>query len=168
MQTLEQKVQSLIEPSLTALGYRVVRIRFSEQPRRTLQVMAERLSDHDLSIEDCTAINDAISHLLDVEDPIPGKYHLEVSSPGIDRPLVSLEDFDRYKDNEAKLVTLLPIDGRRRFSGNLLGVKENEILMEVQEQDAPVAVPFDSIESAKLILTDALITKHQKQTKQTA
>src|ERR1700691_3534201 len=111
----------IIEPSLEAMGYRLVRVAFLGARRATLQIMAERLDDTPMTVEDCTEISRSVSALLDVADPIADAYMLEVSSPGIDRPLTRPEDYDRFAGFEAKIELGQPIDGRKRFRGRLLG-----------------------------------------------
>jgi ribosome maturation factor RimP len=153
---LHDKIAAIIEPSLVDMGYSLVQVRLMEGGRRTLQIMAERADGKNMTVDDCAAISRQISALLDVEDPISGAYTLEVSSPGIDRPLVKLEDFARYNGFEAKLETKLPIEGRRRFKGKIAGVDAEEIRMRTAEgQEA--RIPYRMVQSAKLVLTDELL-----------
>jgi len=161
---LEQEIHDLLEEPLSSMGYNIVRIKLLEQNGSVLQVMAERKTDFELSVSDCTKISNFISDILDVEDPISGNYNLEVSSPGIDRPLVRKEDFNRYSDNLVKIVTRYPLDGRRRFRGNLEGVNEDNESVSVILNDTKekVKILFDDIESAKLVLTDELLSKNSK------
>jgi ribosome maturation factor RimP len=161
---LEQydRIAGLIEPSLDAMGYRLVRVQMSGGRRPTLQVMAERRDDVAMTVDDCADISRAVSAILDVADPIPGTYSLEVSSPGIDRPLVRREDFDRFAGHEARVELAQPIDGRRRFKGRLLGRDGDAVRMTV-EDGGEVALPFPAIAKAKLVLTDELIAAAQKQ-----
>jgi ribosome maturation factor RimP len=155
---LEQTIEEMITPSLEALGYAVVRIRLFDGESRTLQIMAERIADSALSLGDCEKISRAISTVLDVEDPITDAYNLEVSSPGIDRPLVRLKDFANYVGHEAKMTLRLPVDGRKRYTGTLKGVTENaEILLQLPDQKEVSVIPLTSVDVAKLVLTDALI-----------
>src|SRR5690606_33435063 len=114
---VEERVIALIEPTAAELGYRIVRVRLSGNRRKRLQVMAERVSDGQMGIDDCSRLSRALSPVFDLEDPVQGEYDLEISSPGIDRPLIRLEDFERYVGHEAKLETAAMIDGRRRFKG---------------------------------------------------
>lgn len=114
---IETKVSELIAPSLDALGYELVRVQINGQTNRTLQIMAERKDRRDMTVDDCAEISRNISAILDVEDPVPGAYDLEVSSPGIDRPLVRRDDFERFAGQVARVETGRPIDGRRRFRG---------------------------------------------------
>ena len=124
--------------------------------RAVLQIMAER-PDGGIEVDDCARISRAVSAVLDVEDPIAGEYVLEVSSPGIDRPLTRLKDFERWAGYEAKLETAEPIDGQRRFKGTLAGVEDGEVLLEIPE--GTIGLAFDMVSDAKLVLTDALIAE---------
>lgn len=154
---LEARVAHVVAPSIDALGYRLVRVRVTGQNGCTVQVMAER-PDGTFTIEDCEAASQAISPALDVDDPIGRAYHLEVSSPGIDRPLVREEDFARWSGHEAKLETAVPIDGRRRYRGVLLGVEEGKVGIRLAEIGADkVWLPLSEISDARLVLTDALV-----------
>ena len=156
--TVAARIEGIVAPALEALGYDVVRVQFNAGRKATLQIMAERQDGAAMSVEDCASISRAVSALLDVEDPIPGAYDLEVSSPGIDRPLTRREDFARFAGFEAKLETDRLLDGRKRFKGRLLGVDEDG-LIRVREGEAEVAVPFDAVSKAKLVLTDELIAQ---------
>ncbi len=152
------KIRAMIEPSVEAMGFDLVRVRYITTSRRTLQLMAER-ADGSMTVEDCAELSRAVSAILDVEDPIKGEYNLEVSSPGIDRPLVREADFVKYAGFEAKIETATPLSGQRRFRGAIVGFEDGHVVL-----DAPqgrVNLPFDNIEQAKLVLTDALINAHQ-------
>jgi ribosome maturation factor RimP len=156
-----RRVAELVEPALDGMGYRLVRVRLTGSGTRTLQIMAER-PDGSFTIEDCEAASRAISPLLDVEDPISGSYNLEVSSPGIDRPLVRLKDFERWAGHEAKIELKTPLDGRRRFKGALAGVSGRSLglLLPAGEsggQEVRVELAFDEVSEARLVMTDALI-----------
>jgi ribosome maturation factor RimP len=155
------KIDALIAPSLAAMGYRVVRVTMTGGRRATLQIMAERTDDKAMTVEDCADISRTVSALLDVTDPIAGAYTLEVSSPGIDRPLVRREDFDRFAGFEAKVELNAPLEGRRRFRGKLLGVEGESVRLLVDA--APVALPLAGIARAKLVLTDELLAASQAQ-----
>ena len=144
----------MIEPTVAALGFELVRVTFGGSRRPTLQVMAER-PDGTMSVDDCASLSRELSALLDVEDPIAGEYMLEVSSPGIDRPLTRLKDFDRWAGFQARLELDASIDGRRRFKGTLRGVEGDSVRLDVD--DATLALPFDRIAKAKLVMTDALL-----------
>jgi ribosome maturation factor RimP len=154
----------MIAPSLDGMGYELVRVLLQGQRRPVLQIMAERKDGVHMTVEDCADISRAVSALLDVEDPIQGAYSLEVSSPGIDRPLTRPIDFERFAGYEAKVETARPIDGRKRFSGRLGGI-ENGIVRLATEQ-GETEVPFADIHRAKLVLTDELIAASLKSTGQ--
>ncbi len=164
-----RKVEEIITPSLDAMGYRVVRVRLSGgRDSATLQVMVERRASHDsralddggITADDCAEVSRAVSALLDVEDPIPGPYNLEISSPGIDRPLVAAEDFTRFAGFDARIESRDLIDGRKRFKGKLLGLESDGVRIETDT--GVFSVPFDGITSAKLLLTDDLIEQTAK------
>ena len=151
---------NLIEPTLDPMGYALVRVRLSGGPHATLQVMAERLDDQPMTVEDCEAISRALSAKLDVEDPITSSYVLEVSSPGIDRPLVRPADYSRFAGHVAKVETRVPVEGRRRFSGRITAATDSHVRIALEgEGDAPpeIEIPIADIARAKLKLTDELI-----------
>jgi ribosome maturation factor RimP len=151
------EIARIVEPSLTAMGYRVVRVAMIG--RATLQVMAERSDEAPMSVEDCADISRTVSALLDVADPIAGAYTLEVSSPGIDRPLVRPEDYDRFAGFEAKLELAAPVDGRKRFRGRILGRSDDRIRLVTDTGE--VALPLAAVARAKLVVTDDLLAAHQ-------
>ena len=151
----ERKIERVIAPVLVALGYDVVRIRFGSGARPVLQVMIERSDRGVLTVEDCAAASRAVSARLEVEAFVAGAYALEVSSPGIDRPLVRLDDFDRFSGFEAKVEMAEPLDGRRRFRGRLLGADDGHVRMTVDDRD--VSLPYAAIRNAKLVLTEELL-----------
>ncbi|MEI7606274.1 MAG: ribosome maturation factor RimP [Rhodospirillaceae bacterium] len=151
-----ERVQGIIAPTVAAMGYEIVRVQLSGGRRPVLQVMAERVDGAAMTVDDCADISRTVSALLDVEDPISGAYHLEVSSPGIDRPLTRLKDFERYAGFEARIETKALIDGRRRFKGVLKGIAGERVRVET-EDGAVAELPFGGILRAKLVLTDALI-----------
>ena len=152
-------IAKMIEPSLTAMGYRVVRVMLVGGRRVTLQIMAERVDDAPLTLDDCTRISQSVSTLLDVDDPIPCAYTLEVSSPGIDRPLVRPEDYDRFSGFEAKIELRAPVDGRRRFRGRLLGTAEGGIRLATAVGET--RLPLSLVARARLVITDELINTTQ-------
>ena len=159
------RVSEILEPVIESLGYRLVRVRLMSSGGRTLQIMAER-PDGSMSIDDCERVSRAVSPILDVEDPIEGSYRLEISSPGIDRPLVRLEDFSRWAGHEAKVELRTPLDGRKRFRGTIEGVAGDRIALVLPPKDKDaepetVELPFDVIGDAKLVLTDALMAEAQ-------
>ncbi|MDJ0930870.1 ribosome maturation factor RimP [Breoghania sp.] len=159
---LDARIAAIAEPVIEDLGFRLVRVRYSGLNDGTLQIMVER-ADGSMDVGGCEAISRALSPVLDVEDPISGAYNLEISSPGIDRPLVRAEDFDRWSGHEAKIELDMPHhDGRKRFRGILLGVKEEAAGVRISDvpADKPDTfwLPLGDISEAKLVLTDALIT----------
>jgi ribosome maturation factor RimP len=153
---IDRRIAGLIEPLLAGMGFELVRIRVMGGRTPTLQIMAQR-PDGTIEVDDCAAISTAVSALLDVEDPIAEAYTLEVSSPGIDRPLTRLADFDRWTGHEAKIETEELIDGRRRFKGQLAGTEGDEVLLALDDSDVTIGLKFDWISDAKLVLTDDLI-----------
>ena len=152
----DKRLAEIVRPVVEGLGFELVRLRFMSGKKATVQVMAER-PDGTMEIEDCAAVSRALSAVLDVEDPISGEYSLEVSSPGIDRPLTRLIDFDRWAGYEAKLETEEMIEGRRRFKGVLAGTAGSEVLIEIPE--GTIGLEFDWLSDAKLVLTDDLIAE---------
>jgi ribosome maturation factor RimP len=155
-------IERLVGPSLEGMGFRLVRVTFGGGHRPVLQVMAEPLDGSAMTIEHCTDVSRVVSALLDVEDPIPGNYQLEVTSPGIDRPLVTREDFRRFAGFEAKLELARPVDGRKRFRGRLDAI-DDEGRVGIVEEAGAVKLPFEEIIKAKLVLTDELIAATQTQ-----
>jgi len=158
--SLEQRIADIIGPAIEDLGFELVRVLVSGQRRKKLQVMAEPRDGTAMTVEHCADISRAVSALLDVEDPINDAYVLEVSSPGIDRPLVKLADFERFKGFDARVELHTAADGRRRFSGRLLGVDGTDVVMVVEEGE--VRLPFADIQKSKLLMTDELIAAHQQ------
>lgn len=158
-----KRVADLIEPSLTDMGFELVRVQFTGNTRKTLQVMAERVDRTMMTVEDCAQISRAVSALLDVEDPIAGQYLLEVSSPGMDRPLTRKDDFVRFAGFEARLETAMPIDGRKRFKGKLVGLDADGAIVMASEEGGEIAVPFSNFVRAKLVITDDLIKAAEKE-----
>jgi ribosome maturation factor RimP len=156
---LLDRVHDIIEPAIEAMGYELVRVHHSGGRRPVLQVMVERADRVPMNVDDCAEVSRAVSAVLDVEDPIPGEYVLEVSSPGIDRPLTRLADFERFAGFEAKVETEAPVEGRKRFRGRLDGVAENRVrlLVDAGGTMQTVALPFGTIRRARLVLTDDLI-----------
>ncbi|MDD9906607.1 MAG: ribosome maturation factor RimP [Rhodospirillaceae bacterium] len=150
-----KRVETIIAPTLQDMGFDLVRVRISGAQRRTLQIMAERLDDGTMTVEDCAAISRAVSALLDVEDPIKGSYTLEVSSPGLDRPLTRPKDYTRFAGLEAKIELREPMDGQRRFRGRIAGLADDQVQLDTE--DTRVAIPYADIERAKLILNDELL-----------
>ncbi|MCQ0988599.1 ribosome maturation factor RimP [Jiella marina] len=159
-QGLEAKIAAAIEPTVEQLGYRLVRIRVSGLNGMTVQVMAER-PDGTMTVNDCEAVSRALSPVLDVADPVDRAYHLEISSPGIDRPLVRKGDFEAWAGFLMKVETSRLINERKRFRGKVVAVSDDAIRIERDQpaygEPASVEIPFDAIGEAKLILTDDLI-----------
>lgn len=148
------RVRALLEPTVEALGFELVRVAYGGGQRPRLQIMAER-ADGSMTIDDCALLSRELSALLDVEDPIAGEYVLEVSSPGIDRPLTRRKDFERWAGFEARIETETPVDGRRRFTGRLSGLEGEEVRMVVD--GAELRLPLAGIVRARLVMTDALL-----------
>ena len=153
------QIAGIIEPSLDAMGYRLVRVAVLGAGRTTLQIMAERRDDASMTVDDCADISRSVSALLDVADPIASAYTLEVSSPGIDRPLVRPEDYDRFAGFEARIEVSRPISGRKRFRGRLLGRSGDTVRLIAEAGE--VEVPLSAIARAKLVLTDDLLALAQ-------
>jgi ribosome maturation factor RimP len=159
---IDRRLAEIITPVLEDMGFELVRVRLMSGKSTTLQIMADR-PEGGIEVDDCAAISNAVSATLDVEDPILDAYTLEVSSPGIDRPLTRLKDFDMFEGYEAKLETAELIDGRRRFKGELAGVEDDEVLINVEE--GTIGLKFDWLTDAKLVLTDDLIKEMLRQRK---
>jgi len=155
---MDRRITEIISPVVEDLGYEIVRVRLMTGKESILQIMAQK-PDGSIEVDDCATISTAVSALLDVEDPILDAYTLEVSSPGIDRPLTRLKDFDQWEGNEAKIETEELIDGRRRFKGELRGTEGDEVLIEIEDQGEAVTIglKFEWLTDAKLVLTDELI-----------
>jgi ribosome maturation factor RimP len=163
---IDRRLAAIVTPAIEGMGFELVRIRLMGGKTRTLQIMADR-PDGGIVVEDCARISTALSAVLDVEDPIEDNYILEVSSPGIDRPLTRLKDFDTWSGYEARLETEELIDGRRRFKGVLAGTEGDEVLIEIEEggESVTIGLRFDWLADAKLILTDDLIAEMLRQRK---
>jgi len=163
---IDRRLAAIVGPVIEGLGFELARIRLMGGKTRILQIMADR-PDGGIEVDDCAAISTAVSAVLDVEDPIEENYVLEVSSPGIDRPLTRLKDFDMWVDYEARIETTELIDGRRRFKGVLQGTEGDEVLIEIEEggQALTIGLKFDWLSDAKLILTDDLIAEMLRQRK---
>jgi len=152
-------LEPILAPVIEAAGFRLVRLRLMGSKTKTLQIMAER-PDGTMNVEDCAVLSHALLDFMEAENPVEGDYELEVSSPGIDRPLTRLMDFARYAGHEAKIELVAPLDGRKRFRGKLLGLDGTDVTMETQ--GARVSFPFKGIADAKLVLTDELIAEDLK------
>jgi len=152
---VQDRVARLVEGPLEEMGYELVRVNLSGGSRPVLQVMAERADGAPMTVEDCTGISHTVSLLLDAEDPIAGAYALEVSSPGIDRPLTRARDFERYAGFELRMETRELVQGRRRFRGRLKGIAQGQVTVVTDEGE--VTVPFEGVAKARLVLNDELI-----------
>ena len=151
----EHELESLLSPILDAMGYDMVRVQISGTKHPTMQVMVERRDGVSMTVDDCAEVSRAISAVLDVEDPFDTSYSLEVSSPGIDRPLTKPQDYERFQGFEARVELKEPVEGRRRFKGRIGGLKGELVLIEHEGQT--VELPLTQVQRAKLILTDDLI-----------
>ena len=156
---MDKKLAELLNPILEDLGFEMVRVRLSNGNPSTLQIMADRL-DGQIGVDELAEINTSVGTVLDVEDPIPENYILEISSPGIDRPLTRKKDFDSFQGFEAKVETTELIDGRRRFRGVLAGVNNDEVLINLEE--GTIGLKFTWLSDARLVLSDDLIKKMLK------
>jgi ribosome maturation factor RimP len=154
--SLEARLAAIVAPALEGMGYELVRVAVLGRERPTVQVMADRADGSQITVADCEAISHAIGAVLDVADPIPGAWSLEVSSAGIDRPLTRAKDWNRYAGHLARAETIAPIGGRRRFSGIALGADDTSARLRLDD-GSEVTLPLDAIRRAKLLLTDALI-----------
>jgi ribosome maturation factor RimP len=167
---LERQIYDLVTPSLMRMGYEVVRVKLMEDGgRHILQIMLDCTDGRQVTVEDCEKASKQLSALLDVEDPIEHHYDLEVSSPGIDRPLTRLKDFERFKNLEVKIETRVPVNGQKRFRGKLKGVRNGDQIVVVPNlvsladtagKEEEVEIPFSAVFKAKLILNDELLEHH--------
>ena len=158
---LPARVAAIVEPVLGQLGYRLVRVRVSGSEGCTVQIMAER-PDGSMAVEDCEIVSRALSPVLDVADPIDRAYRLEISSPGLDRPLVRKSDFERHIGGRVRIETEVPVEGRKRFRGLLLGIEGDSARLRcdnAEEGEAEVLLPIEDMSEAKLVLTDALVAE---------
>lgn len=156
-------IRELIEPAVTGLGFELVRVTYGGGRKPTLQIMAER-PDGTMSVDDCARLSREVSVILDVEDPLPGEFLLEVSSPGVDRPLTRKKDFERWQGFDTKIELELPIDGRRRFKGKMTSFDGTDITLETDE--GVVTLQYSDVSKAKLILTDELLDAVQAAAKE--
>jgi len=155
---LLRRIEDIVAPTVVGMGYELVRVAMSKGG--TLQIMIEPANGGPMDVEACATLSRALSAVLDVEDPIQSNYTLEVSSPGIDRPLTRPKDYARWAGHLARLETALPVEGRRRFKGKLLGLADDMVKLRL-EDGMEVAVPLSAISRAKLEMTDALIEEHR-------
>jgi ribosome maturation factor RimP len=153
---LEARLAALIAPRLVLLGYELVRVAVLGRERPTVQIMADRADGSLISVEDCERISRDVGAAIDVDDPLPGAWTLEVSSAGIDRPLTRIKDWNRFSGHHARAETMIPLNGRRRFAGIVLGADETAARLRLDD-GTEVTLPLADIRKAKLVLTDALI-----------
>lgn len=158
---LESRLAALVTPTLEGMGYELVRLAVLGHERPTVQVMVDRADSRQIAVEDCETISHALGAVLDVEDPLPGAWTLEVSSAGIDRPLARAKDWNRFAGHLARAELAAPVAGRRRFSGVVLGADEQAARLRLDD-GTEVALPLGEIRRAKLVLTDALIAATAK------
>ncbi|MBC7137526.1 MAG: ribosome maturation factor RimP [Defluviimonas sp.] len=164
---IDRRLAEIVAPAIEGLGFELVRIRLMGGQTKTLQIMADR-PEGGIDVEDCAKLSTAVSAILDVEDPIEDNYYLEVSSPGIDRPLTRLKDFDMWEGYEARIETEAQIEGRKRFKGILIGTEADEVLINIEDGAngiQTIGLKFDWLTDAKLILTDELIAEMLRQRK---
>ncbi|MEM9810009.1 MAG: ribosome maturation factor RimP [Pseudomonadota bacterium] len=157
-------LKALLEPVVETAGFELVRLRVTGSRDRTLQIMAER-PNGTMSAEDCAALSRALSPVLEEKDPITEAYTLEVSSPGIDRPLTRLKDFARWDGFAAKIELTYAVEGQKRFKGILAGTEDQNVLIDLEGEEETAMMPFDIIAAAKLIMTDELITESLRRSK---
>ncbi len=153
----DERILALVDPVADAMALEVVRIRVMGGKKTTVQIMAERTSDGGMDVEDCAKLSRAVSAVFEEEDPISGEYNLEVSSPGIDRPLTALAHFERWDGYEAKLELDRMVEGRKRFRGILAGIEDENVAIDLKGEDETALIPFEWIADAKLVMTDALV-----------
>ena len=165
MTPLEERLTKIVEPACEAAGFELVRLRVTGSKSQTLQVMAER-PDGTMSAEDCAALSRAISPALEEDDPIADAYTLEVSSPGIDRPLTRLKDYERWEGFAAKIELTQPVEGQKRFRGELAGVEGTDVLFDIDGEEDTAVMPYGLIASGKLVLTDELVTESLRRAKE--
>lgn len=155
MSAFVKKLEEMLAPSIEAMGFSIVILRLMDGgKRKTLQILAERKDGSGITLDECANISRTVSTILDVEDVFDGAYDLEVSSPGLNRPLVKREDYERFVGRGVRVETFAPIDGRRRFSGLLLGIEGDDVRVSLSSQPEPVRIPFSGISSARLEVTE--------------
>ena len=165
MTPLEETLRQTVEPVTEAAGFELVRLRVTGSRDKTLQVMTER-PDGTMSAEDCAALSRAISPALEEADPIADPYTLEVSSPGIDRPLTRLKDYERWEGFEAKIELTQAIENQKRFRGELAGIEGEDVLFDIDGEEDTAVIPYRLIATGKLVLTDELITESLRRAKE--
>lgn len=161
------RIVQAVEPTVAGMGFTLVRAQMSGTVRPVLQIMAEPADGAFMTVEQCADLSRALSAVLDVEDPIGGAYTLEVSSPGVDRPLVRPEDFERFAGFDAKVELDQAVDGQRRFRGRLGGLSDDGAVL-IGEGEDRVRLPFGAVRRAKLLITDALLAAHAQQAREAA
>ncbi len=159
---MDERILAIAVPVAQDMGYGIVRIRVQGGNRSVVQIMAERLSDGLMNVADCAQLSRALSSTFEVEDPIDGAYVLEVSSPGLDRPLTDMKHFEQYSGQLARLELDRFVEGRKRFRGILAGVDGDNVAIDLDKEDETALIPFAWISEAKLLITDEVITKGQK------
>lgn len=153
----DTRILALVDPVAAELGLEIVRVRVMSGKKPRLQIMTDRLDGTGVDVDDCARLSPRLSDVFEVEDPVSGEYDLEISSPGIDRPLTTLAHFARWEGYEAKIELDRMVEGRKRFRGMLAGVEDGNVLLDMDGEEDTALIPFDWIADAKLVLTDALI-----------
>lgn len=156
---LNHPLQNLLEPVVEKLGYELVRVLTIGTKNPTLQVMIDTKNEKEITVDDCALVSRALSEILDEKDPIENQYSLEVSSPGIDRPLTKLQHFQRFLGYEIKAEALVPVENRKRFKGVISKVENNDVFLDMDEHI--YVLPFDNITKAKIVVTDDLLKKYE-------
>lgn len=164
MTPYETQLTELLTPVVESAGFELVRLRMTGSKQKTLQIMAER-PDGTMSAEDCAELSRAISLVLEESDPIEDAYTLEVSSPGIDRPLTRLKDFERWEGFAAKIELTQAVENQKRFRGHLAGVEDDNVLFDIEGEEDTALIPFGLVASAKLLMTDELIAESLRRSK---
>jgi len=159
---MDERILAIAVPVAEDMGYGIVRIRVQGGNRSVVQIMAERLSDGLMNVSDCAQLSRALSSTFEVEDPIDGAYVLEVSSPGLDRPLTDLKHFEQYSGELARLELDRFVEGRKRFRGILAGIDGDNVAIDLDKEDDTALIPFAWISEAKLLITDAMMEKGKK------
>lgn len=159
---MDERILAIAIPVAEDMGYGIVRIRVQGGNRSVVQIMAERLSDGLMNIADCAQLSRALSSTFEVEDPIDGAYVLEVSSPGLDRPLTDLKHFEQYAGQLARIELDRFVEGRKRFRGILVGIEDDNVAIDLDKEDETALIPFAWISEAKLLITDAMMDKGEK------
>jgi len=163
---MDERILTIAIPVAADMGYGIVRIRVQGGNRSVVQIMAERLSDGKMNVADCAQLSRALSSTFEVEDPIDGAYVLEVSSPGLDRPLTDMKHFEQYSGQLARLELDRFVEGRKRFRGVLAGIDGDNVAIDLDKEDETALIPFAWISEAKLLITDEVIKKGQKKPKE--